>query len=72
MFCTRWEELCAVDPSIGLSIMAQSLGLGPIVHGANEEQRARFLRSFLQSDGSVVADLPVASLAFTVSRYMFP
>ena len=52
--------------------MAQSLGLGPIVHGANEEQRARFLRSFLQSDGSVVADLPVASLAFTVSRYMFP
>lgn len=47
--------------------MAQSLGLGPIVHGGSEEQRERFLRPFLQSDGHDVSQLPIASLAFTVS-----
>jgi len=39
------EELCAVDPGVPTTVVANGLGLMPVVYYGNEEQKDRFLRA---------------------------
>lgn len=58
--CLAVEELHAVEPSIALTILANGLGLTPLVHGGSPQQHKEFLAPFLTGTGS-----PLASLVFS-------
>jgi alkylation response protein AidB-like acyl-CoA dehydrogenase len=54
------EELYAVESSISLTILANGLGLSPIVLGGSVEQKERWLKPFITGEG-----VPLASLVFS-------
>ena len=58
--CLAVEELHAVEPSVALTILANGLGLTPLILGGTAEQHDRFLAPFLTGRGS-----PLASLVFS-------
>ncbi|KAL8723147.1 MAG: hypothetical protein Q9225_000488 [Loekoesia sp. 1 TL-2023] len=58
--CLAVEELYAVEPSIALTILANGLGLSPLIYGGSSEQQNEFLAPFLTGTGS-----PLASLVFS-------
>ena len=58
--CLAVEELHAVEPSVALTILANGLGLTPLIHGGSPEQHQEFLAPFLNGTGS-----PLASLVFS-------
>lgn len=58
--CLAVEELHAVEPSVALTILANGLGLTPLILGGSPDQHREFLAPFLTGEGS-----PLASLVFT-------
>lgn len=58
--CLAVEELHAVEPSVTLTILANGLGLTPLVIGGSPEQHREFLAPFLTGQGS-----PLASLVYS-------
>ncbi|KAL8791336.1 MAG: hypothetical protein Q9195_005955 [Heterodermia aff. obscurata] len=58
--CLAVEELYAVEPSVALTLLANGLGLTPLILGGSPEQQREFLAPFLTSSGS-----PLASLVFS-------
>ncbi|KAI4157888.1 MAG: hypothetical protein LQ342_007923 [Letrouitia transgressa] len=58
--CLAVEELHAVEPSVALTLLANGLGLSPLIMGGSPEQHKEFLAPFLSAEGS-----PLASLVFS-------
>ncbi|KAI4213318.1 MAG: hypothetical protein LQ351_004059 [Letrouitia transgressa] len=58
--CLAVEELHAVEPSVALTLLANGLGLSPLIMGGSSEQQKEFLTPFLNTEGS-----PLASLVFS-------
>ncbi|KAI9842244.1 MAG: hypothetical protein M1837_007389 [Sclerophora amabilis] len=54
------EELHAVEPSVALTLLANGLGLSPLLMGGSPEQHQEFLPPFLSGEGA-----PLASLVFS-------
>ena len=60
-FAIAAEELARIDVNVPTTLLANGLGLSPVIHFGTPEQRARFLRPFVDdADGSLLA-----SFAFT-------
>ncbi|GAA5865906.1 hypothetical protein JCM1840_006297 [Sporobolomyces johnsonii] len=57
------EELCAIDPSSGLNMIANGLGLAPIITGGTPGQQQKFLLPFVTKEGA-----PLSSLCFSEVR----
>ena len=58
--CLAIEELHAVEPSVTFTILANGLGLTPLIIGGSPEEHREFLAPFLTGEGS-----PLASLVFS-------
>ena len=58
--CLAIEELHAVEPSVTLTILANGLGLTPLIIGGSPDQHREFLAPFLTGRGS-----PMASLVYS-------
>ncbi|KAJ9647351.1 hypothetical protein H2199_002340 [Coniosporium tulheliwenetii] len=55
--CLVVEELYAVEPSVALTILANALGLYPLVAGGTSRQHQKFLAPFLNGQDPALASL---------------
>lgn len=55
--CLVVEELYAVEPSVALTILANALGLYPLVAGGTSKQHKEFLAPFLNGQDPALASL---------------
>ena len=67
--CLVVEELYAVEPSVALTILANGLGLYPLVAGGTSTQQQEFLAPFLNGRDPALASLVYSEPAGTANFF---